>query len=265
MKRHIILLLSVVILFSTGTAFADLSQGLIAYYPFSGNANDASGQGHDGTVYGATLTMDRFGNTDSAYRFDGINDYIEVLNTSGAFNLTSEWTIAAWCQPLNSLSFGTSGPVIWKTSINGRNYDTFGLAWQPGDDWILKLERASDDEDIAVISSQYTIGNWYHLAGTYDGQNLSFYVDGVLDSTLNAGSVVTYTGSAPLMIGSTLNTDHHDKGVFNGPIDEVRIYNRALSESEIYDLSVVPIPSAVILGGLGLTFSGWMLKRKRMV
>lgn len=51
---------------------ADLQEGLIAYFPFNGNANDEAGNGHDGIVYGATLTTDRFGNTNSAYEFDGI-------------------------------------------------------------------------------------------------------------------------------------------------------------------------------------------------
>ncbi len=61
-----------------GSALADLNDGLIAYYPFNGDANDESGNGNNGTVYGATLTMDRFGNTSSAYSFDGINEYINV-------------------------------------------------------------------------------------------------------------------------------------------------------------------------------------------
>lgn len=58
-------------------ALADLSDGLVAYFPFNGNANDTSGNGHDGTVFGATLTEDRFGNPDSAYNFDG-DDYIDI-------------------------------------------------------------------------------------------------------------------------------------------------------------------------------------------
>jgi hypothetical protein len=58
-----------------------LNDGLVAYYPFNGNANDKSGNGNHGTVHGATLTEDRFGNADSAYNFDGVYDYIEIKNT----------------------------------------------------------------------------------------------------------------------------------------------------------------------------------------
>jgi len=244
MKRNVILLPSVVILFSIGSAFADLSQGLIAYYPFSGNANDARGQGHDGTVYGATLTMDRFGNSESAYSFDGVDDCIEVPNTNDAFNLYV-WTISAWCKPLTSLSSFTSGPVMWKTSYNDFNYDTFGLTWMPGDEWLLKLERASNDEDIHIYSSSYAPGSWHIVTGAYDGQNISIYVDGELDDTRYVGEIIAYTGPAPLMIGSNLNTNHTGRGVFNGPIDEVRIYNRALSSGEVAMLAGIPAVATI--------------------
>ena len=55
------------------------SNGLIGYWPFNGNANDESGTGNDGTVNGATLTADRFGNANAAYDFDGVNDNITLL------------------------------------------------------------------------------------------------------------------------------------------------------------------------------------------
>ena len=80
MKRRIILVFTLLAFLTTTTnVFAAITtEGLVAYYPFNGNANDESTDGHDGTVYGATLTTDRFGNSNSAYSFDGINDYICV-------------------------------------------------------------------------------------------------------------------------------------------------------------------------------------------
>jgi Concanavalin A-like lectin/glucanases superfamily len=238
--KSVILCSVCAVLLTTGIAHADLNNGLLAYYPFNGNANDASGQGHDGTVSGAVPTTDPFGNPASAYLFDGLDDYIEVPNTEGVFNLTSAWTMAAWCKPLDWM---VSGPVIWKTATNGLNNDTFGLACHY-DDWVLKLERASDDEDIAVFAP-YAPGKWYYLVGTYDGQYLSLYIDGNLSTTLNCGSILAYTGEAPLMIGSTMNTNHSPKGVFNGPIDEVRIYGRALSGGEVAMLFGIPAATAI--------------------
>lgn len=73
------------------------------------------------------------------------------------------------------------------------------------------------------------------------------YIDGALDATLEIGPVVAYTGPAPLMIGSAMNTDHGDKGVFYGDIHEVRIYSRALSASEIGELHIDPLAGAALL------------------
>jgi hypothetical protein len=243
---------------------ADLCAGLVAHYTFDGNANDTSGNGYSGVVHGATLTADRFGNPNSAYHFDGINDDITVANTGGAFNLTTAWTISAWCLPEASVPYGTSTPVVWKTAQNAYNFDTFGLAGQPGDTYILKLERASDDEDVAVVSPALAPGRWYYLAGTYDGRYLKLYIDGVLNQSHEVGSIIAYTGPAPLMIGSTMNTNHGDKGVFDGIIDDVSIYSRALSDAEIKELSVVPVPGAVLLGFVGLSYAAWRLRRGRL-
>ena len=83
----------------SGPSYADLDDGLVAYYPFSGNANDASGNGNHGTVDGATLTTGRSGYSNCAYHFDGQDDFIEVPNTNNVFDLTDSWT---------PLSLGTS-------------------------------------------------------------------------------------------------------------------------------------------------------------
>src|ERR1700721_3520704 len=86
-------------LFGSCNLLADLNTGLVAYYPFNGNANDASGNGNNGNVAGATLTADRFGNPNSAYSFNGKSNYIRVPN-SDSLQLTNDFTLTAWikCQ-----------------------------------------------------------------------------------------------------------------------------------------------------------------------
>jgi len=76
----------------SGSVYADLNDGLVAYYPFNGNANDESGNGNHGTVNGATLTDNRFGNPNSAYNFDGSNDYIDAPTNFGY----TTFTVTAW-------------------------------------------------------------------------------------------------------------------------------------------------------------------------
>ena len=85
-------LLIAVFISISGFSFIDISygginDGLVAYYPFNGNANDESGNGHNGTINSATLTSDRFGNPNSAYSFDGVNDYIDI----GSFPLNYDY------------------------------------------------------------------------------------------------------------------------------------------------------------------------------
>ena len=81
MKRIIsTLIITAMTLILLPPASADLNDGLVAFWPFYGNAHDASGNGNDGVVYGATLCEDRFGTADSAYCFDGVDDYINIGN-----------------------------------------------------------------------------------------------------------------------------------------------------------------------------------------
>ena len=111
MKRRAILISTIlVLLVITGTVSAGLTDNLVAYYPFNGNANDQSSNGYDGTVYGATLTSDRFGNPGSAYSFDGIDDYISVDYTD-AFQLP-EITISVWVQAATDLTTSTTASAI---------------------------------------------------------------------------------------------------------------------------------------------------------
>jgi len=235
---------------------AGITDGLVASYMFDGNANDSSGNNLNGTISGAILAGDRFGNTNSAYYFDGEDDYIEVQNTSGAFNLVNAWTLSAWINPFSSVEGTASGPIIWKTSIVGNNMDTFGMSWEPGDIILSKLERASDDDDLTVFSQSHSINNWYHVVGLYDGDFIKIYINNSLEDQLQIGSVTAYTGPAPLRIGNTQHTSHGNDGIFHGIIDDVLIFDRALSEDEISDLygdfEAVPAPGALLLGGFGV-------------
>jgi hypothetical protein len=107
MKTRVFAVCVVVFLFC-GITHAGLSDGLVAYYPFNGNANDESGNGNNGTVNGATLTMDRFGNPNSAYNFDGMNNFIEI----------------------SSLSNMQYKPITYSVWINVSSYMTDVTTWQ---------------------------------------------------------------------------------------------------------------------------------------
>jgi hypothetical protein len=212
-------------------AWADLNDGLVAHYPFDGNANDASGNGNDGVVVGATLTIDRFNKASSAYNFDGQDDYIEIPNTDNMFDLVGAWSISTWVKS-SVTGDQRSNPIVWKIGRNGLNEDTFYMA-KSDNRFSVGLERASDGYDFSSASAEHTTNTFYHVVGTYDGKNLKVYVNGVLEKTSEIGFINAYVGPAPLRIGNILHSNHGKKGVFEGTIDDIRIYKRALSEDEI--------------------------------
>jgi len=222
-------------------------ESLIAYYPFNGNANDESGNGNHGTVYGATLTTDRLGNTDSAYEFDGQASYIEVPDSS-SLDITGPITISAYIKADFDQYFRV-GLVTKKSEYhpcpgyqlflsdmndNGVNYARFGLVY-------IDPEAPNGDAEIYVGSNTALNDNqWHHIATTYDGSNVKMYIEGRLeDVTLFDG--LCGENDEPLFIGlyPYAYSDGHGNlpNILKGCIDEVRIYNRALSTSEIRQLS----------------------------
>jgi len=248
-------------------AQAGLGDGLVAWYPFQGNADNAAGTAPDGSVSGATLTADRFGAVNSAFAFDGVDDYIEVANTNGVFDLTNSWTLACWAKPFSAATDARDDPLIWKIAVSSTELwagdeDTFLLSWgyiwqegQAGNLFNTGLERAADGQDFGLNSAPHTPETWHHVVGAYDGAYLRIYVDGASEGMAYIGSVVAYTGPAALRIGNIRNSAHifgpTHVGVFDGAIDDVRIYDRALSGTEVADLYALPEPATLSLLALG--------------
>lgn len=215
------------------TASGSNSNGLVAYYPFNGNASDMSGSGHHGTVLNAVPTTDRFGNSNSAYSFNGTADC--YINT-GVWNIPDAFTISAFVYPYTLQP--NSGGIVTKyndylteqrsvlTGIYNGTAD-FRI-WQNGVEPSFYLD----------IDSILNIDNWYHLVWTYNGTNrMKMYLNGELLSEKND---ITTTGifdsNIPVHIGRITDCWWPHKGGFNGKIDEVRIYDRALSDIEVMGL-----------------------------
>ena len=224
MKRLFAIIFSCFIF--SGIAYADLNDGLVAYYPFDGNINDASGNENHGTVYGTTeteaLTEDRFGNPDSAFSFDGVDDYIEVPD-SDSLDVTGGITIGAWINIAEPLGGGFPQHYVVDSRDGqgggyGINVDTNTMQFWVGGNY-------------PTFPVNIQAGKWHHIAGTYDGDFMNLYIEGVLtDSILFATDFTPSTYS--LYIGQRFNYIER----FHGIIDDLRIYDRVLSESEIYQL-----------------------------
>jgi hypothetical protein len=212
-----------------------LSNGLVGYWPFCGNANDASGNGNNGTANGATLNTDRFGNANSSYSFDGVDDYIEVPH-SNSLSITGDITMSAWVR--------TNGS-------NGQNYQTIISKRQTYWTWEYNMilsyhnnivhntkligSRAigMGQQEQVWSNSPYSLNQWDHWAVNISGGQLKIYKNGILDNS-QSYSMVPFSQLCPLLFGRNSLVDNSEQ--FFGSIDDIGIWNRALTASEIQQL-----------------------------
>jgi hypothetical protein len=192
-------------------------------------ASDASGLGHTGAVREAQFVAGRFGN---ALSFDGVNDWVTVAD-SAALDLSSAMTVEAWVRPSVVTGWQT---VLLKEAGAGMAYELY--ANNDVNRPAVYFSTPGGALRAATGTAKVAANAWTHLAATFDGTNLRVYVNGVLvRNVLRAGPIVASTGV--LHIGGNQVWGGE---FFTGLIDEVRIYNRALSAGEISADMETPIP-----------------------
>ena len=188
--------------------------GLVSWWPGGSNANDIIGNNHGTLMNGATFAAGKVG---QAFCFDGVKDYVSVPHNA-AFNFSNALTIEAWVKT------ATSGRYILT-----KNDDSFYLAIGPGSTTPNKLSFFLNHVSAGWLqgTSDLTDDQWHHVAGTYDGANLKVFVDGNLENSVaRSGNIQTGTNSVFIGVRSLASN-------FAGLLDEVSIYNRALSAAEI--------------------------------
>lgn len=200
------------------SAQINIDSGLVAYYSFNGDANDQSGNGNNGTVNGATLTADRFGNANSAYSFDGASNFISIAIDPSL--QTDVITITSWIKVsslamdwMDIVSYGWGGHVI---AVNTSGYLIGGVQ---GTGPPCELTGLTD----------VSTGSWFFVVFTRDGNDISHFVNSVQDIT-DTLCAISPTYDNPVNIGRdpSVSSEH-----FDGAIDDVRIYNRRLTIGEI--------------------------------
>lgn len=205
------------------------TEGLVAYYPFNGNANDASGNGHNGEIIGnVTLSEDRNGNANCAYRFYGEPyNYISIPDDE-ALHL-STFTLNAWVY--TDADNYADGYLICK----GR--DIYNGSYR------LCVRNVGATNEYGGVNDAYVeeypqVHEWHMITGSVQGDQAKFYIDGILMDARTLSHPFEYGNSEPLTFGM-----HYYGGVPNywaypllGVMDDVRIYNRVLTPSEILGL-----------------------------
>ncbi len=202
----------------------------IAYYPFDGNADDVV-NGYNGTVNGATLASDRDGNPNSAYLFDGVDDYIEVIN-SNAFNFdTDEFAISLWIKPLDSTQ---SFQMIFQKGNSGGTIPQYWLRLNDvlGNSEMRALWGDGNPPPVTIDYNNASLlydGEWHHVVFQRTAQRNELYIDCILVGT-NDDINRNVSSPGSLFIGAQHPNPPTSPGVnnfYNGLIDDIAFYDKA--------------------------------------
>jgi hypothetical protein len=251
--KNIAALLLAITGFTANASLINVNDSLLGYWAFDENQgtslSDSSGAGNVGTVNGANWTS---GIAGSALIFDGINDKATI----GGFSLQglSTFSVSAWVNVATSFGNGCCGTIVGERSSNK---------------WALRLDNR-DNKPLELIVNPWGgdggneggnipfRDNWFHIVGVFDGGKTSLFVDGALVNTSNSSaSVPSNGGTLALEIGGASD------GWFKGGIDEVRIYETALTQQDVLLVKnsvAVSAPSSIAL--LSLTLLGLGIRRR---
>jgi hypothetical protein len=223
-------------IFATGTPAASQScvsppEGLVSWWAADGGALDSMGANHGMLWNGASIST---GITDGAFNLDGLNDYVEVPDEA-SLNLTEGFTVEAWINP-RSLP-GKFPAIVKKSGLSGGRSSTthgFSLAFRDGKPQVgLNLYFGDHWTSSALGPVSVGTNTWSHVVATYDGAYIRLYVNGteIGPATPETGTITP--SDNPLNIGRDPSSPSDPDRYFDGLIDEVRIYNRALTVGEI--------------------------------
>lgn len=221
----------------------NLNSGLIACYPFSGNANDMSGFGHNGVLLGPVLTADRFGNANSAYLYDGINDYINIGSLS-TFTASNEFSISVWIQP-NQVKLQTilmAMPDNFYDRLNAMAYYSHNGVSST----IWDFGNCTSGGRLMQLGTVFS-NAWQHWVYTVSQlSGMKVYKNGVLDISQASSSMVN-NRQRNLWIGGGFDAAGAPF-YFDGVIDDMRIYERELSATEVqmlYGIEMMCTPTGI--------------------
>ena len=207
------------------------SQNLIAYYPFNGNANDESGNNHNGTVIGPTLTEDRFGDANSAYYYNGANNNIDIGDWENggpmSFNLWVRWDAFNNWGLIMDLALGRNNNNIYIGNQSTNNIFMFHTL-DGGTKYLFYC-----DDTTTYPNSPLTLNSWTMITCTVNET-------GLMKAYKNAELIGTFNGFTPTKMVRTNqyfgSANYPENGYFNGALDDIRIYSLVLSEAEILNL-----------------------------
>lgn len=251
MKKN--LLVVAVLLFTASLGFGQLNNGLVAHYDFNGNANDKSGNSLNASINTAIPTSDRFGNSNNAYKFLGdTSTYIQVPHDT-LLNLRKDKSISFWFK-IDTIPTQKFPGIIYKEGPK-TSFPTFGFQLNHDNGYALKDRfkvgfwfGSGNANKLLSVKPSYldtaNMGKWTHILATYSYSTgwQKIYYNGVISDSANVGILLSDTSSKPMQIGRSTSFGNFENNRFRGSIDDIRIYNRVVNDSEADSLFNQPNP-----------------------
>jgi hypothetical protein len=239
------------------------TEGLVAYYPFNGNANDESGNGNNGTVNGAILSNDRFGNANNAYKFNG--DDNSITTNTILDDVSNNFTFSVWVNPFSTQLMdlvegetswpGYTSPYLTQPVIHpthgqsfGNEDNSAGSGLFVGSNGVILVEHSHNYARIALVF-ETELSDWNLITIVYEDNTPSLYINGVFIKTTSNTERTIYCS---LGYDTNERADYSNSGFgssfvpeydasnagryFNGEIDDISVWNRVLTEQEVADL-----------------------------
>lgn len=207
----------------------NLNVGLVAYYPFNGNALDMSGYQNHGIVHGAKLTEDRFGEPNKAFSFDGYSTWIEIPDNDKWDFGANDFTICYWeYRPV----YQGAKAVLAR---NNSQYSPYVIGYGYPEGNVMFTYMSSNGSRWNIVDradmGNIEMNKWNFFAITRNGMNFKIYRNNILKSEFSS-SLAFPNVSNPVQIGTT----QENTTWFKGSLDDIRVYNRALTQNEIQNL-----------------------------
>ncbi|MHC4323658.1 MAG: LamG domain-containing protein [Planctomycetota bacterium] len=219
------------------TAEAVSDANLVLHYEFEGNANDSSGSGNHGEPNGVTFVA---GNIGQAINLDGSNDYVAIRNLHYTSSGHTQVSVCAWIRtsnPFNQTIVTFDRNSFWRLEISGDGAEDGQVGW-----CVLTSSGQADFGSHTRVDD----GQWHHVTGVFDNGKLMIFIDGIQDNSTIAGSTFGTGITRYGFVGTRSEADVFDGDQnspawpFAGSLDDIRIYERALSQAEIANLAGLP-------------------------